>query len=167
MDGQVTVPLVGAANASALAGGLEVLLGCDVVVTSSEARFGLPEVKRGLFPGGSGTAIAQRVPLAVALELLLTGDPIDAARAREVGLVNVVVPPADVVPAALALAERIAANAPLGLAAVKELARLYATDAARADERRDHWRQVVFTSEDAREGAAAFVEKRTPVWQGR
>jgi enoyl-CoA hydratase/carnithine racemase len=167
MDGQVTVPLVGAANASALAGGLEVLLGCDVVVASSEARFGLPEVKRGLFPGGSGTAIAQRVPLAVALELLLTGDPIDAARAREVGLVNVVVPPAEVVPAALALAERIAANAPLGLAAVKELARLYATDAARADERRDHWRQVVFTSEDAREGAAAFVEKRTPVWQGR
>jgi enoyl-CoA hydratase len=167
MDGHVSVPLVGAANASALAGGLEVLFGCDVVVASRDARFGLPEVKRGLFPGGSGTAIGQRIPLAVALEMALTGEPIDAARAYELGLVNAVVAADEVVPTALALAQRIAANAPLGLAACKELVRLYATDPARADERRAHWRQVVFGSEDAREGAAAFLEKRTPTWQGR
>jgi enoyl-CoA hydratase len=167
MDGDVAVPLVGAVNASAFGGGLELLLGCDVIVASSDAKFGLPEVKRGLFAGGSGTAIGQRVPLGVALELTLTGDPISAARAYEVGLVNAVVPAAEVVPAALAVAERIAANAPLSLTASKELVRLYATDPAKAQERRSHWRTVVFGSEDAKEGATAFVEKRTPNWQGR
>ncbi|MCU1375009.1 MAG: caiD 6 [Actinomycetia bacterium] len=167
MDGDVGVPVVGAANATAFGGGLELLLGCDVIVASSEAMFGLPEVKRGLFPGGSGTAIGQRVPLGLALELTLTGDPITATRAYEIGLVNAVVPPDEVVPAALAMAERIGANAPLGLAAVKELVRLHATDPARAAERLGHWRGVVFGSADAKEGATAFVEKRPPVWQGR
>lgn len=167
MEGVVAVPLVGAANASAFGGGLEVLLGCDVIVASSEAEFGLPEVKRGLFPGGNGTAISQRIPFGVALELLLTGDPISAERAYEVGLVNAVVGPDEVVPAAVAMAERIAANAPLSLAAVKELGRLYASDPAAAAERLKHWREVVFSSEDANEGAAAFVEKRAAVWHGR
>jgi enoyl-CoA hydratase len=167
MDGDVAVPVVGAANASAFGGGLEVLLGCDVIVASSEAKFGLPEVKRGLFPAGSGTTIGGRVPLGMALELTLTGDPITAARAYEIGLVNAVVPPEEVLPAALALAERIAANAPLSLAACKELVRLHATDPGRAVERLGHWRTVVFGSEDAKEGSTAFVEKRQPVWQGR
>jgi enoyl-CoA hydratase/carnithine racemase len=167
MDGHAAVPVVGAANASAFGGGLELLLGCDVIIASAEAKFGLPEVKRGLFAGGSGTAIGQRVPLGVALELTLTGDPITAARAYEVGLVNAVVAPDEVVPAAVAMAERIAANAPLSLTASKELVRLYATDPAKADERRGHWRTVVFGSDDAKEGATAFVEKRAPVWQGR
>lgn len=166
-SGDVAVPMVGAANATAVAGGLELLLGCDLVVASSEARFGLPEVKRGLFPGGGGTAIGTRVPLAVALEMLLTGDPITAARAHEVGLVNAVVPPGDVLAAAVALAERIAANGPLGVAASKELVRLAVTDPARWSERRDELRKTVFGSEDAKEGAAAYVEKRPPVWQGR
>ncbi|MCU1452016.1 MAG: enoyl-CoA hydratase [Acidimicrobiales bacterium] len=165
--GEVTVPLVGAANASAVAGGLELLLGCDLIVSSSEAQFGLPEVKRGLFPAGGGTAIGLRLPLGVAMELTLTGDPISAARAYELGLVNAVVEPAEVLDAALALAERIAANAPLGVAACKELVRLTVTDAGQAAERLDHWRSVVFSSDDAKEGATAFVEKRPPEWRGR
>lgn len=167
LDGGIGVPLVGAANASALAGGLEVLLGCDVIIASSEAQLGLPEVKRGLFPGGSGTAIGRRIPMGVALEMTLTGEPIAAARAYELGLVNAVVPPGDVLPAAVAMAERIAANAPLGVAACRDLVRLYVADGAEADRRRDHWRAVVFGSEDAKEGATAFIEKRPPVWQGR
>jgi enoyl-CoA hydratase len=167
MDGDVGVPLVGAANASALAGGLELLLVCDVIVASADARLGLPEVKRGLFPAGTGTALGRRVPLGVALEMTLTGEPVSAARAYELGLVNRVVAPADVVPEALALAEQIAVNAPLGVAACRELVRLYAAGAAHANERRDHWRAVVFGSDDAREGATAFVEKRPPVWRGR
>src|SRR5438270_7435368 len=167
MDGDVAVPVVGAANATAFGGGLELLLGCDVIVASSEAKFGLPEVKRGLFPGGSGTAISQRIPLGLALELALTGDPITAARAYDIGLVNAVVAPDEVLAAALAMAERIGANAPLSITAVKELVRLHATDPARAAERLAHWRPVVFGSDDAKEGATAFVEKRPPVWQGR
>ena len=150
-----------------MAGGLELLLGCDVVVASSEARFGLPEVKRGLFAAGGGTFIGQRIPLAIALEITLTGDLIDAGRAYELGLVNQVVPPDEVLDAALALAERIAANGPLGVAASKELVRLAASDPRRARERLAEWQRVVFASEDAQEGALAFVEKRPPVWTGR
>jgi enoyl-CoA hydratase len=167
LEGRVAVPLIGAVNATAVAGGLEVLLGCDVIVASTEARFGLPEVKRGLFAGGGVTAIGLRVPLSVALEMTLTGETIDAARAYEVGLVNAVVPPEEVLPAALAYAERIAANAPLGLAASKELVRLGTSDAARAATRLAEWRTTVFTSEDATEGALAYVEKRPPHWLGR
>jgi enoyl-CoA hydratase len=164
--GGATVPVIGAANASALGGGLEILLGCDVIVASSAAKFGLPEVKRGLFPGGGGTAIGRRIPLGAALELLLTGDPIDAARAYALGLVNIVAEPEQVVAAALDVAERIAANAPLALAACKELALLATSDAAAFPERLVELRTAVFASDDAKEGAAAFVEKRTPVWRG-
>ena len=167
LAGGATVPLIGAANASALGGGLELLLGCDLIVASSAAQLGLPEVKRGLFPGGGGTAIGRRIPLGAALELLLTGDPISAARAYELGLVNLVVEPDQVVAAALALAERIAVNAPLALAACKELAMLATTDAASFPQRLVELRTAVFASEDAMEGATAFGEKRTPVWSGR
>jgi enoyl-CoA hydratase/carnithine racemase len=165
--GEVATPMVGAANATAVAGGFELLLACDVVVASSEAHFGLPEVKRGLFAGGGGTFLGTRIPLAVALEMILTGDTIDAARAYELGLVNAVVPAADVLPAALGLADRIAANGPLGVAASKELTRLAVSDPARVPERLAALQPAVFASEDAREGARAFVEKRPPVWQGR
>jgi enoyl-CoA hydratase/carnithine racemase len=167
IQGEVTVPVIGAANASAVAGGFELLLGCDLIVASSGARFGLPEVKRGLFAAGGGTSLGTRVPLAVALEIALTGDPIDAERAYALGLVNAVVPPDEVLPTALDYADRIAANGPLGVAATKELVRLGVTDAARADERRRELQPVVFGSEDAKEGATAFVEKRAPVWKGR
>jgi enoyl-CoA hydratase/carnithine racemase len=150
-----------------VAGGFELLLGCDVVVASDQARFGLPEVKRALFAAGGGVFLSQRIPLAVALELTLTGDPIDARRAYELGLVNHVVPPGEVLDAAVALAERIARNGPLAVQATRELVRLANTDAPKARERQAEWQPKVFGSDDAREGATAFNEKRDPVWTGK
>jgi len=167
LDGEVRVPVVGAANGAAVAGGFELLLGCDVIVASDAAKFGLPEVTRGLFPAGGGTMLGTRIPLGIALEMTLTGDPITAGRAAALGLVNLVVPPDQVLESAVALAERIAANGPLALTAIKELVRLGVADAARARERQREWQEVVFSSEDAREGALAFIEKRPPVWRGR
>jgi enoyl-CoA hydratase/carnithine racemase len=167
MYGEVSVPVVAAVNATAVGGGLEILHGCDVIVASSDARFGLPEVKRGLFPAGSGTLMGTRIPLAVALELNLTGDLIDAARAYELGLINRVVAPDEVMAEALAIANRIAANGPLGVRAVKELVRAASTDTTAAIARAQGWQRRIFASEDAKEGAMAFIEKRSPVWQGR
>jgi enoyl-CoA hydratase/carnithine racemase len=167
MQGRTTVPLVGAANGSAVAGGLELLLGCDLVVLAHGAKLALPEVQRGLIPGGDGTTLGTRIPLAVALEMVLTGDGVDAARALQVGLVNAVVPAAEVLPTAMAFAERIAANGPLAVVAAKELVRLATVDSPLARERLEQWRTIVFPSEDAKEGARAFVEKRRPHWQGR
>lgn len=165
--GRLSVPVVAAVNGTAVGGGLELLYGCDIIVAADTATFGLPEVKRGLFAGGSGTLLATRIPMAVALELALTGDRIDAARAYDVGLVNRVVPADAVMATALDYAERIAANGPLGLAASKELIRLAAVDTDAATARASGWQERVFSSEDAREGATAFVEKRAPVWKGR
>jgi enoyl-CoA hydratase len=167
LRGDLSIPVVGAANGTAVGGGLELLLGCDIVVASSEARFGFPEVQRGLFPAGRGTMLGTRVPMAFALELTLTGDLITADRAREIGLVNAVVPPGDVLAAAFAFTDRLAANAPLGLAAIKELVRLGVADPQRWESRAAEWQSTVFASEDAKEGAAAFVERRSPVWRGR
>ncbi|MGH9276128.1 MAG: enoyl-CoA hydratase-related protein [Acidimicrobiales bacterium] len=166
-QGEVTVPVVGAAQATAVAGGFELLLGCDVVVASEEATFGLPEVKRALFAAGGGVFIGTRIPLAVALEMTLTGDPIDAQRAYDLGLVNEVVPADQVLDAGIALAERIARNGPLALQATKELVRLANVDVARAREKQTEWQPKVFNSADAKEGATAFIEKRDPVWQGK
>jgi enoyl-CoA hydratase/carnithine racemase len=165
--GEISVPVVGAANATAVAGGFELLLGCDLVVASDTASFGLPEVSRGLFAAGGGVFISTRIPLAVALELTLTGDPIDAPRALALGLVNQVVPADQVLPAALNLAERIARNAPLALQATKELCRTAAGDLAQARDLQVEWQPKVFGSEDAKEGATAFVERRPPTWKGR
>jgi enoyl-CoA hydratase len=167
VSGDIGVPVVGAAQATAVAGGLEVLLGCDVIVVAEGAKVGLPEVKRGLFAAGGGTMLGTRIPLALALELALTGDTIDAQRAADIGLVNRVVPAEQVLDVALDYATRIAANGPLGLAATKQLVRLAVVDTAAARKRQAELQPQVFGSEDAKEGALAFVEKREPVWRGR
>jgi len=167
MRGEVTVPVIAAVQASAVAGGFEIVMGCDLVVASADAKFGLPEVKRALFPGGDGILLATRIPLPIALEINLTGDYIDADRAYALGLVNRVVPADEVLATALELAAKIAANGPLGVKATKELVRLAVTSVEQAHARQKEWFPVVFQSEDAVEGATAFVEKRDPVWKGR
>ena len=167
ITGEARLPVIGAANATAVAGGLELLLGCDLIVIAEGARVGLPEVKRGLFPGGGGVFIGTRLPLAIALELTLTGDLIDAQRAASLGLVNAVVPADKVLDVALDYAARISANGPLALAAIKELVRLAVFDAPAAKARQRELQPMIWASEDAREGAVAFAERRDPVWQGR
>jgi len=162
-------PLVGAAEGWALAGGFELLLACDLVVAGASARFGVPEVTRSLVAGaGAALLLAQRVPRALALELLLTGDPIGAARAAEIGLVNRVVDDGQALDEAVGLAMRIAANAPLAVMATKQIAH-HGGDWSAAERWDEQTRLMrpVFTSQDAREGATAFAEKRAPVWQGR
>src|SRR5215212_3679744 len=161
-------PVIGAANATAVAGGFELLLACDMVVASSAARFGLPEVKRSLFAAGGGVFLGRRIPAAVALELVLTGDQVDAPRAAALGLINRVVDPDRVLPEAIALAERVAANGPLGVRAAKRLVRGSATlPDAEVWALQEQLHPGVFGSQDAKEGATAFIERRSPVWQGR
>jgi len=162
-------PLVAAVEGWALAGGFELALACDLVVAGATARFGVPEVTRGLVAvAGGALHLPRRLPYAVAMELLLTGDPIDAARAAELGLVNRVVGEGEALAAALELAHRVARNGPLAVAATKEVAR-GAQDWTMEEvcRRQDEITGAVFTSHDAAEGAAAFAEKRPPVWQGR
>jgi enoyl-CoA hydratase/carnithine racemase len=162
-------PLIAAVNGSALAGGLEIMLSCDLVVAADHAQFGIPEAKRGLIAGAGGLIrLPKRLPIAVAYELAMTGDPIDAARAYALGLVNHVVPAASVLDEAIALAERIAANAPLAVRYSKSVMR----QAAELPEA-DGWKvnqeavSVVFSSADAQEGPLAFAEKREARWQGK
>ncbi|MFC0530007.1 crotonase/enoyl-CoA hydratase family protein [Phytohabitans kaempferiae] len=162
-------PLIGAVEGWALAGGFEVLLACDLVVAAETARFGLPEVKRSLVAlGGGALQLARRISLASAMELLLTGDPVDARRAAELGLVNRLAPEGQALARALELAARIGENGPLAVVATKAIAR-----GAQDWTVEDGWRrqleigQPVFDTADAREGAAAFAEKRKPVWRGR
>ncbi|MBW0106726.1 enoyl-CoA hydratase/isomerase family protein [Pseudonocardia sp. KRD-291] len=158
-------PVVAAVNGTAVGGGLELALACDLVVASETARFGLPEVSRGLIAAGGGTRLPRRIPLAYALELGLTGELVDSARIREMGLVNRVVPAAEVLPTALALAERIAANGPLAVRVTKEL--MYGEIGDPDREALAAAVKPVFDSHDAAEGARAFAERRTPHWTGR
>ena len=156
----ITTPVIAALNGSALAGGFELALACDLVVAAEDAKLGIAEVKRGLFAAGGGTTLADRVPLAVALEMGLTGDLVTASEAKQFGLVNRAVPAGEVRDMALTLAGRIAENGPLGVAMTKKLMR----------ERR--WAEPaevdsVFRSADAAEGARAFAERRSPVWTGK
>jgi enoyl-CoA hydratase len=162
-------PMVAAVEGGALAGGFELVLACDLVVAGRTARFGVPEVTRSLVAAaGAALLLPQRIPRAVALELLLTGAPVDAERAVAVGLVNRVVDDGGVLEAALELATAIAANGPLAVAATKRIvhsAPSWAPDEAWA--RQEELVRPVFESEDAREGAAAFAERRAPVWRAR
>jgi enoyl-CoA hydratase/carnithine racemase len=162
-------PLIAAVNGVAVAGGFEIVLSCDLAVAADHATFGIPEVTRGLLAAAGGLVrLPKRLPLAVALELALTGLPIDAERARALGLVNRVVPRDQTLDAALELAEVIAANAPLAVRASKAVLRAAAdTDEASGWRINDDAAAVVSRSTDAREGALAFAEKRPPVWTGR
>jgi enoyl-CoA hydratase len=167
MGGTFAKPIIGGANGSAVAGGFELLLACDLVVAADHAKFGIPEVKRGLVAAGGGVLqIPRRIPLAQALELGLTGEPVDAERALAMGLINRVVPAAEVRAEALKLAESIAANGPLAVQFTKEHLRR----AAEGRDDPDAYAKgigAIFSSEDAREGATAFAEKRPPVWKHR
>jgi enoyl-CoA hydratase len=162
-------PLVAAVDGPALAGGCEFALACDLVVASTASSFGIPEVKRALIAGAGGLfRLPRAVPLKVAMELALTGDPIDAGRAYEVGLVNRLCEPGTAVEHALLLAARICANAPLAVQASRDVV-LRGTLAPdqQAWEITDAATVRVMTGEDFAEGPRAFIEKREPVWTGR
>jgi enoyl-CoA hydratase len=161
-------PLIAAANGTVVAGGFEVLLRCDLVVAAEHIEFGLPEVQRGLVAGAGVTILPRRIPMPVVLELGLVGSRISAQRALELGLVNRVVPRGEAVAEALVLAEAIAANGPLAVRLTKQLA--YAQEDEVSPElwaKIDEVTQTVMSSDDAKEGARAFVEKRPPNWTGR
>ena len=162
-------PLIAAVNGSALAGGFEIMISCDMVVAADHAKFGIPEAQRGLIAGGGGLIrLPKRVPLTIAYEMALTADPIDAQRAYELGLVNRVVPGDQVLDAAIALAERIAKNAPLAVrvskSVIKQATQLSEEDSWTVN---DDAFDVIGRSADALEGAVAFAEKREPNWQGK
>ena len=161
-------PLVAAITGSALAGGTEIALSCDLIVCSEETNFGLPEVKRSLIAGAGGLfRLPRALGMAPALEAILTGDPLTAERAYQLGMVNKVVPADQVMAEATALAERIMVNAPLAVQASLKVARRAYTD---DDETLFHAggqeMRTVSKSEDYKEGPRAFIEKRAPVWKG-
>ncbi len=162
-------PLICAANGSAFAGGFEMLLSCDLVVAADHAVFGIPEASRGLIAGAGGLIrLPRRIARAVALEMALTGEPLSAVRAHEIGLINRVVPGAEVMSTAMALAQRICANAPLAVRTSKRVM-LDALDMSEdaAWTLNNEAFAIIAASPDALEGAIAFAEKRAPLWQGK
>jgi crotonobetainyl-CoA hydratase len=168
----IAKPLIAAVNGLAYGGGLEIAMSCDLIVASSSASFGLPEVKRGLIAGAGGLVrLPEQIPPRLAAELALTGDPISALRAAELGLVNAVTEPDRLMDEAVALAGRIAANAPLAVQASKRVLQRI-VGSARPEEALG-WAltsmesAALLTSQDAKEGPRAFAEKRQPVWTGR
>jgi enoyl-CoA hydratase len=162
-------PLIAAIEGFAVAGGLEVALSCDLIVAARGAKLGIPEVKRSLVAAGGALLRLPRVlPRNLAMELALTGDPITAERGYELGLVNRLADPGEAVATALALADEITPNGPLALAASKRIL-VEAVDWSDSEfwARQGELTAPVMSSEDAREGATAFAEKRDPVWKGR
>ena len=162
-------PWIAAVAGSALAGGMELAIACDMIVAGQESMFGLPEAKRGLLAGAGGvTRLPRIIPRNIAIELITTGDPVTAARAYELGLINHVTPTGRHLAGALELARRIAVNAPLavqrGLALVSEVAGLTDEQGMRVGDRAI---AELKNTEDYAEGPRAFVEKRDPVWKGR
>jgi enoyl-CoA hydratase/carnithine racemase len=162
-------PIVAAVNGVCVAGGMEMLGSTDIRVASTEARFAVMEPKRGLFAGGGTTVrLPRQIAFPHAMEMLLTADMIDAQRALDIGLVNRVVDPADVLDSAYEIARRIIANAPLAIFATKQSAIEGLTmDLQAAFDNEARHSDRVFETEDAKEGPRAFAEKRPPVWRGR
>jgi len=165
-------PTIAAVNGTAFGGGTELALASDLVVAEERAQFGLPEVKRGLIAGAGGVfRVVHQLPRKVALELLLTGEPMSAADAAKWGLINQVVPDGSVLEAALAMAERVTVNAPLSVQASKRIA--YGADDGLIPDEEPGWARttrefaMLLKSEDAKEGPRAFAEKRQPVWKAR
>ena len=161
-------PLIAAVEGYALAGGLELMIACDLVVANMGAKFGIPEVKRGLVAAAGGVMmLPDQIPERIAMELALTGDFIDAARAYELGLINRITD-GEALVAAKELAASIVANGPLAVRVSKQV--IKQSRGWPMDERYTRQTQLiapVFISEDAREGAAAFAEKRAPNWKGK
>ncbi|HWH43873.1 MAG TPA: crotonase/enoyl-CoA hydratase family protein [Thermoleophilaceae bacterium] len=162
-------PLIAAIEGFAVAGGLEIALSCDLIVASRGSKLGIPEAKRSLVAAaGALIRLPKRIPYHVAMEMALTGDPIDAERAAQLGLVNRLADPGGSVDTALELAEAVAKNGPLALDASKRI-----LQSALDWTEEEAWQKQgeiagpVMVSEDAREGATAFAEKRDPVWKGR
>ncbi|MDT0467308.1 crotonase/enoyl-CoA hydratase family protein [Streptomyces gibsoniae] len=168
-EAERTKPLIAAVEGWAMGGGFELALACDLIVAAEDAHFGLPEVKRGLIAAGGGVIrLPRRIPYHLAMEFLLTGEPVSGRRAGELGLANRVVPAGDAVNKSLLLADQLAANAPLALAAVKTVVR--AADGAPEADAFAAQRAVMgelMASADVREGMTAFTERRTPQWTGR
>ena len=162
-------PLIAAIEGFAVAGGLEIALACDLIVAAKGAKLGVPEAKRGLVAaGGALRQLPRRLPGAIAMELALTGETITAERAAELGLVNRLADPGKALDKALALAEEVAANAPLALRASKSVLRQqWSWDDETFWAKQGELVAPVFASEDAIEGATAFAEKRDPNWKGR
>jgi len=161
-------PVIAAVEGYAIAGGFEIALACDMIVAAEDAKFGLPEVKRGLVAAGGGLIrLQQRVPYHVAMEWALSGELVGAARAYEVCLLNRLTPPGGALDAALKLARGIAGNGPLAVAATKRIV-IEAPAWTRTEmfTRQREITEPVRSSADAREGATAFKEKRAPVWRG-
>jgi len=166
---EVWKPVIAAVNGYCLGGGMTLMLATDIRIASERATFSLAEVKRGVVPGNGGTQrVLRQLPYAIAMEMLLTGDSIDAATAARWGLVNQVVPQEQLMNAALAVARRIAVNAPLAVQAAKELAlRSHDVDLATGLRMEQVMNRVLMATEDAVEGPAAFREKRPPRFKGR
>jgi enoyl-CoA hydratase len=162
-------PLIAAVEGWAIGGGTEIALACDLIVAAQDATFGLFEVTHGLVPPEGGIVrLPDRIPRNIALELLLTGNPLTAVRAEQLGLVNHLTRPGEALNYAVELATRIARNAPLAVAAIKRaVTERTAFDDQDAFRQQDQIVAPVLTSQDAQEGARAFAEKRRPHWQGR
>ncbi|MEV6360521.1 enoyl-CoA hydratase-related protein [Nocardia asteroides] len=162
-------PLIAAVNGPAIAGGCEIVLACDLVVSTTTASFGLSEVKRSMVAAGGGLYhLPQVLPRNIAMELALTGDPITAHRAFQLGLVNDLVEPDDLMDAAFGMAERVAANAPLAVRHARTVLQAGLTlEAAEAMELGEQMMTSIRETEDFSEGARAFLEKRPPQWVGR
>lgn len=168
----ISKPTIAAVNGFARGGGTEIALASDLVVAADTASFGLPEVSRGIMATAGGMVrLPEQIPRKVAMEMILTGEPVSARRAYELGLVNRVVPQDQVVEAAVALAETICGNAPLAVQAAKRVAGGIVDGRVPAED--DRWAlsadegKKVSATDDAKEGPRAFVEKRPPRWQGR